>query len=63
MWKIVSEVVPVLYAIIFDGLSTTDLCINKGTSRRHFANRCVRKPLGNVKKSLSAVLFKLPCRQ
>ena len=36
MWKIVSEVVPVLYAIIFDGLSGTDLCINRGYIKKTF---------------------------
>ena len=36
MWKIVSEVVPVLDAIMFDGLSAIDLCINKGYIKHIF---------------------------
>ena len=36
MLKIDSEVVSILYAIKFDGLSAIDLCINKGYIKQTF---------------------------
>ena len=66
MWKNDSEVLPILYAIIFHGLSVIDLCIKKRDIKQTFAldlvNSCgCQHSVNKVKKINKKICQFLVC--